>query len=164
MKKGLFWLLLAVSLAAAAVPTRAGNWTFSGKVGVTQKSNDVGLQGGIIAEYKLSSMLSWRTDLDFVFADLSDLSLFKLSVPTNLLLYPMGTQAVVVPYVGPGLNIVVPYNEDLAAGFNGVFGVRFQLPKKPVFGLEGRYTVPDAADPQVGDFAVALTGTWQLQF
>jgi hypothetical protein len=139
-------------------------WNFSGKIGVTESGSDVGMQGGLIAEYSMSTRLSWRTDLNFVFADLSDMEQVTLSVPSNLLYYPLGNNAVFCPYLGPGLNAVLPVNDDFTAGFNGIVGTKFKLTGKPVFGIEGRYTVPDFGTPEDGNFEVALTGSWQLEF
>lgn len=150
--------------AKPAVATQSGKWTVRGKIGVTESNNDVGMQGGVIAEYALSNMLSWRTDLNFRFPDLSNMDIMQLNVPTNLLLYPLGSSATFCPYVGPGLNFVLPLNDDFQAGFNGVVGMQMKLPNRPTFGLEGRYTVPDFGKPAVGGWEVALTGSWNVEF
>jgi len=164
-------ILLAVVIAEAATArkpaltgTRLGKWTISGKVGVTESGSDVGVQGGIAAEYAISKMLSWRTDLNFLFPDLSEMEKVKMNVPSNILAYPFGNTAVFCPYLGPGINVVVPYNSDLQMGVNGVFGAQVRLPGKPVFGMEARYTMPDYTDAKEGDWEVALTGSWQLEF
>lgn len=155
--------LLTVSLNAAV--STSGKWKVSGKVGVTGGSgSDVGLQGGILAEYAISSRLSWRTDLNFWFPDLTQMDKVRMNVPSNILWYPLGSQAAFCPYLGPGINVVVPLNTDFSAGFNGVLGAAFQLPKKPRFGIEARYTVPDVTVASKGGWELALTGSWQVEF
>lgn len=158
-------LAFAVVTCAAVKPTapKSSGWSFSGKVGVTGgNSQAVGMQGGLIAEYAISNRLSWRTDLDFNVADLSQMEDFGMAVPTNLLYYPLGSQNELCPYIGPGLNITVPVNADLQAGFNGIIGARLQREGKSALGIEGRYTVADVGSASKGTWTVSLTGSWNF--
>lgn len=156
-------LAIAASAAVKTAPKESSGWTFSGKVGVTGGNNQsVGMQGGLIAEYAISNRLSWRTDLDFNVADLSQMEDLGLAVPTNLLYYPLGSQNELCPYLGPGLNVTVPVNADLQAGFNGIIGARLQRAGKSALGIEGRYTVADIGSASKGTWTVSLTGSWNF--
>jgi hypothetical protein len=153
-------ILLSVSL-----PVSGGTWKIGGKVSMQQGDGQPALVTAVTAEYQIISMLSWRTDLEMVFREMGKDPEFDISVPTNLLWYPLAHKKVIEPYIGPGLVYTCALPNTHSFGTNVLGGINFNLPKKPTFGLEVKYTVTDIIRWGASDnISVSLTGAWKVNF
>jgi len=153
----LLFLFPAVSIASR------GEWSIGGKLGIEQNNSNAGFKAAVKAEYNISKFLKWRTDFEVFFPDLNDAARVDISVPSNLLYYPLGSYLKIDPYIGPGLTYKYTWNGDNYLGLNALAGVNFHLIKDNVFGIEAKYTflfVPELR----GAWEVGLTGTWELNF
>jgi hypothetical protein len=157
---------LILILLAAVIPLSArGTWELGGKVSVVQGSGSPRLQAVVTAEYRLMEYLSWRTDMEALFSDLSRSSTFDLTIPSNLLWYPLGHSYKIEPYTGPGLSYTYTSGANSYFGCNYLAGVRFRPEKRSTFGIECKYAVRDItrwSDSQ--SIAFGLTGSWEFAF
>ena len=70
MKK--LFIIFLISLPAILTAASVGKWDIGGKVGLEQSSNTLGLKAAVKAEYMISEILTWRTDLEVMFPELND--------------------------------------------------------------------------------------------
>lgn len=156
-----------VCLVALLVSTAtgAGRWDVGGKVSVLQDGEGVGLKTVITAEYHLVEALSWRTDLEVQFLEVADGTNVDISVPTNLLWYPLAHRAKIDPYMGPGLSYTYTHDGRSLFGANMLAGVTFLRVKNKRFGIEAKYNVADVSRWTGSDnLEVGLTGSWEFTF
>lgn len=116
------------------------------------------------AEYAIGKTLSWRTDLELGFKDLAAMDTFSVSLPTQLLLHPLGNGATFDPYAGPGLSVAMDFERQVVAGAHGVVGFNVRPRKGQAFGLEGKWGWPDIQNGGDPTWAMALTGNWNAKF
>jgi len=167
MRGLLFVGLLTSSVMAgtAALPAQVqdGRWTFGGRAGATQVNGVLRTELALSAEYSLSDALTWRTDLSFLFLDAQNQGLYDITVPTNLLLFPLGKKLRLRPYIGPGANYTYSHLKTSSFGINALGGLQWVNANKSTFGIEGKYLIPDIGMPSPqGQFSLALTGTFQI--
>lgn len=153
-----------LALALASTASAGSRWTYGGRVGMTQNGSRFVPTAALSAEYAMGKMLSWRTDVELSFKDVSRMDSFAISVPTQLLLHPLGNDAVFDPYVGPGLSVAVNFDREVAAGAHGVVGFSVRPRKGQAFGLEGKWGWPDLVNGADPTWAMALTGNWSMKF
>lgn len=158
---------IGATLLALAGLARAGgddHWTFGGHVGANASGGVTRTEMALSAEYALGNLLSWRTDLAFVFRDAKNQDVFDLNVPTNLLLWPAGRNARVRPYLGPGANWSRSHEGINTLGFNALAGLQLVSAGSTTFGVEGKYLVPDLTDPKSrAQTSLSLTGAFQVR-
>ncbi|MCB9495871.1 MAG: hypothetical protein H6686_03185 [Fibrobacteria bacterium] len=152
-------ILLGLSLSAWS-----GSWTFGGRVGLSQKGSVFVPSAAMTAEYAISRYFTWRTDLEATFLDLARLDSFALSVPTQLLWHPLGSNARFAPYVGPGVSASMGFDRTLAAGVHTIGGFTYHATRTQAFGIEGRWGIPDVFRSRSPSFGLSLTGNWNLRF
>ena len=158
-------LLMLGTVGAANAGGKSGSWDFGGSVGLTQIGSSYYPKVTAYAKYNLSNMLSWRTDLSMVIRSVGDsTSEFDLSVPSNLLFYPLAGKQVIDPYIGPGVTWTHPYQGDDKFGGNVLVGVDFKFVKNTTFGIEGRYTYDVLPEAKSGGWDISLTGNWNVEF
>lgn len=155
--------LLALALAAPSLAL-AGKWTYGGRVGASQNGNTIVPSFAVSAQYSMNKYLTWRTDLEASFRDVSKMDEFALSVPTQLLVHPLGSDALFDPYVGPGLSVSMDFDRQVAAGAHAVAGLSIHPRKGQTFGLEARWGWPDLVHGEPSAWALALTGNWSAKF
>jgi hypothetical protein len=159
IRKTLFLFCLLVPAAYA------GKWNFGGKVSVVDAGNEAQLKVVGTAEYMAAAMLSWRTDLEMTFRELGMSKDFDLSIPSNLLYYPLEHTQALDPYAGPGVVYTHTWNGFDYFGINALAGVKFLLIRNQVFGVEVKYTVTDITNWSGSDnFDIGLTGSWEFEF
>lgn len=151
-------LLLPLSVA------HAGKWTYGGRVGLSQNGSTVVPAAAVSAEYAINSMLSWRTDLELKFRDITRLDTFALSVPTQLLWHPLGSRKLFDPYVGPGVSVALDFDRKFTAGTHAVAGFSIRPRNGQVFGLEAKWGWPDVFRTEAPAWGLALTGNWNAKF
>lgn len=156
--------LLALALLVPSLASAGGKWTYGGRVGATQNGNTIVPSLAVSAEYTLNKYASWRTDLEASFRDASKMDEFALSVPTQLLVHPLGSDALFDPYVGPGLSVSMDFDRRVAAGAHAVAGLSIHPRKGQTFGLEARWGWPDLVHGEPSAWALALTGNWSAKF
>lgn len=142
----------------------AKNWTIGGSAGMAKNGDKLNPTASIAADYKLSDLLSWNTNLGMQMTDASNMNKTAFQFPTNLMLHPLGAKSGFDPYIGPGLNASVSTDQKLTAGYNALGGFMVHTGKGPGFGLEMRYTVADMNTASKGQLAAALKGSWQTKF
>lgn len=160
MIRHLLGALLLLPLAASA----GGRWTYGGRVGLSQNGSTVVPAAALTAEYAISNQLSWRTDLELKFRDISRLDTFALSVPTQLLWHPMGTGSFFDPYAGPGVSVSLDFDRKFTAGTHAVGGFSIHPRNGQTFGLEAKWGWQDVFRTRAPTWAMALTGNWNYQF
>ena len=116
------------------------------------------------AEYRPLQYFSWRTDVELVFVDLSGLSDFDLSIPSNALWYPLGDKFILEPFAGPGLTYTFNHTGRHLLGLNALAGVNYHLNQSTVLGIEFRFTIPDLAAWSRYTYDAGLTGNWKINF
>lgn len=141
-----------------------GKWTYGGRAGVSQNGNTVVPTLALSAEYAVNKYASWRTDLEASFRSVSEMDKMALSIPTQLLLHPLGSGAVIDPYIGPGLSASMDFEQQITAGAHAVAGFSISPRKGQTFGLEGRWGWPDMLDGGESSWSMALTGNWNMTF
>ena len=154
------------ALIAIALPTASlagGKWSYGGRVGMNQSGNTVVPSAALSAEYTMNKYLSWRTDAELSFLNIAKMDTFALTIPTQLLLHPLGNTAIFDPYLGPSLSVSMGFDRKVAAGSQAVVGFSIHARKGQTFGLEGRWGWLDMVN---GDptWAMALTGNWNAKF
>jgi hypothetical protein len=149
-----------VTLSNAA---EVGNWEFGGKVSAVQMGKVYGIEAAATAEYRMMTILTWRTDLEALIHDASDFSKTDISVPTNILYYPLQSKLWLDPYAGPGLTYKYTYQGASSLGANVLGGVNFLLLKGKKFGIETKYTIEFLPKVVPGSFQIGLTGAWELK-
>lgn len=153
-------LLLAIPFVA-----RAGDpWKVGGRVGMRQDGSKVVPTAAITAEYLLHDKLSWRTDFEAQFRDLSKMDEVAMQVPTHLLWHPAGSRAKFDPYVGPGASFGLDFDQNAMLGLNGTAGFTIRPNANQAFGMEWRWSWPDLTRNTKGRWDAALTGNWELKF
>ena len=159
MKSPWLPLVLAVSGAMAQEP-----WKVGGRIGMRQDGSRLVPTAAITAEYQVMDRLTWRTDLEAQFRDLSNTSDFALQVPTHLLWHPLGNQALFDPYAGPGASFGMDFDRNIQLGANGLVGFTIHPRQQQAFGLEWRWSWPDLTRSTRGRWDAALTGNWEVRF
>ncbi len=160
-----FISVCAIILLFISIPATGGSWKVGGKVSVQQSDGQPDLVTAVTAEYQIITMLSWRTDLEMIFKDMKDNFAFDISIPTNLLWYPLCHKKVIEPYIGPGLVYTCALPNTHSFGVNALGGININRPKKPTFGLEIKYTVTNIGRWIASDnMSISLTGKWDLDF
>lgn len=139
-------------------------WKVGGRVGMRQDGSRLVPTAAITAEYQVMDRLTWRTDLEAQFRDLTNMSDFALQVPTHLLWHPLGTQAFFDPYAGPGASFGLDFDHNAMCGVNAVGGFTVHPRQQQAFGLEGRWSWPDLTRTFKGRWDIALTGNWEVKF
>ncbi len=152
-------LVLVVSGALAQEP-----WKVGGRVGVRQDGSRLVPTAAVTAEYQMLDRLTWRTDLEAQFRDLSNTSEFALQMPTHLLWHPLGNQAFFDPYAGPGTSFGMDFDRNVRFGVNGLAGFTIHPQQQQSFGLEWRWSWPDLTRSTRGQWDAALTGNWEVRF
>lgn len=160
MSRSLAALALLLSLSVA----HAGKWTYGGRVGLSQNGSTVVPAAAVSAEYAINTRLSWRTDLELKFRDITRLDTFALTVPTQLLWHPLGNKATFDPYVGPGVSIALDFERKFTAGTHAVAGFSIRPRNGQVFGLEAKWGWPDVFRTDAPAWGLALTGNWNVNF
>lgn len=152
------------AICICALSVAAGGWEFGGKVSAIQDQRGLGFKAAVTAEYRIAALLSWRTDLEALArSDMRD-GVTQLSLPSNLLLYPLQHQFAIDPYAGPGLVLSVNRAQGLRAGANILAGVKWTTRRETAFGIEVKYTIVDVMHPLESDaFEAALTGAWEIE-
>lgn len=154
--------LLALGTLARAAEN--GTWTFGGQVGANSSGGTTRTQMSLNAEYALGNLLSWRTDLAFVFRDAKDQNVFDVNVPTNLLFWPTGRNARFRPYLGPGANYSRSHEGVNTFGVNGLAGLQLASAGNTTFGIEAKYLIPDITDAKSkAQTSLSLTGAFKIQ-
>ncbi|MEN9353867.1 MAG: hypothetical protein RL318_1192 [Fibrobacterota bacterium] len=154
------------SQAAPVIVTNAqdnGTWTFGGRVGGSTDGKVLRTEVAVSAEYLMANQISWRTDLAFLVRDIQKLDAFDVYVPTNLVLWPMGRNAKIRPYLGPGVNYSYTSEGSKSFGANALAGLQLVGKNRTLAGFEVKYLIPDLTNnrnkPQV---SFALTGLVNL--
>jgi len=161
----LLLLMVTISSGYARRRYRSGNWDVGGNVAVVPQGEALRLKAAVYGEYSLMALLSWRTDIELIFQDLTQSGEFDISIPSNLLFYPLQHQYAIEPYMGPGLVYTYTYSGDHFLGCNVLGGVKYYYRKGQAIGIEARYTVVDLLNWTATDnFAVGLIGKWELEF
>lgn len=161
----LSYITQIITLLCLCNTVSGGTWKFGGKVSMEQGDNQPDLVTAVTAEYQIISMLSWRTDIEAIFRDMGKSSDFDLSVPTNLLWYPLRHKKLLEPYIGPGLVYTYALPDTHSFGMNALGGININRRNKPTFGIEVKYTVTDIIRWGVSDkISVSLTGSWEVDF
>lgn len=155
-------LLLCCCIGASAI--QSGNWDVGGKVSAISNGKAFGVKSAVKAEYHISQLLTWRTDLELQFPEINDMSKMTFSVPSNLLMYPLQGQLIIDPYFGPGLSYSYTYDNAHYLGLNIVAGTNFNFVRDKTFGIEARYTFLFIPHVQRGQFEFGLTGAWEWDF
>ena len=140
-----------------------GTWDIGGKVGMEQQGSVPGFKSALKAEYRYSRMVTWRTDLELLFPHLDDWSRVTFSLPTNLLVYPLRSQLVLDPYIGPGLTYRCTWDTKHFLGANILGGINFKPDRKQTFGIELKYTLLFLPELH-GCWEYGLTGAWAIEF
>jgi hypothetical protein len=153
-----------ILLAGAVCAFAQGPWKIGGRVGMRQEGSLLVPTAAITAEYQVMDRLTWRTDFEAQFKDLTNMDDFALHVPTHLLWHPLGTQAVFDPYAGPGASFGLDFDRNAMLGLNAVVGFTVRPRQQQAFGLEGRWSHPDLTRTTKGRWDVALTGNWEVRF
>ena len=156
--------LMVLGVGVLNAKAKSGSWDFGGSVGLTQIGGNYYPKVTAYAKYNMMSTLSWRTDLSMVIRSVDDSSKFDLSVPSNLLYYPLGGKQGIDPYVGPGITWTHPYEGDDRFGGNVLLGVDFKFMKSTTFGVEARYTYDVLPEAKSGGWDMSLTGNWNVEF
>jgi len=151
-------------LLTTASAGEVGNWDFGGKVSLVKIDSGYGVKAALIAEYRIMAMLTWRSDLEMLLRDAADLAKTDISIPSNLLYYPLQSQFRFDPYIGPGLTFTYTYTGSAGLGANILGGINFLVVKGKKFGIESKYTVPLIPKIKTGTFEIGLTGAWEIQF
>lgn len=159
----LFIICILVSFATVRA-AQIGRWNLGGKVGIVKVDSGYGMQAAVTAEYAVNAMLKWRTDLELLMRDATDLSRSDISIPSNLLYYPLQGRLFADPYAGPGLTFAYENASTFRAGANLLAGINFRVLKGNTFGFECRYTQPFLPEVKRGSWAAGLTGAWELKF
>jgi hypothetical protein len=120
-----------------------------------------GIKTGIKCEYHFFAILTWRSDLE-AFAHGTDLSRIDISIPSNLLWYPLSPDAQIAPYTGPGITFSHTWNNRNTIGANILAGVNIHIIRGKVFGIESKFTVPLLPHITSGHFEIGLTGSWEI--
>jgi len=154
--------LYAVVLAPLSALANGG-WTIGGRVGVNQNGSSVAPTAAVTAEYTINSRLTWRTDAEVQVADLAHPDVFSASVPTQLLLHPMGSNALLDPYLGPGLSASLVSSQTTSLGAHALAGVALHPKSGQTFGLEVKWGVSDMISNPAPTWSMALTGNWNYQ-
>ncbi len=157
-------MLVLVGISNAKGSSKSGSWDFGGSVGLTQIGSSYYPKVTAYAKYNMTNMLSWRTDLSMVIRSMGDTSKFDLSVPSNLLFYPLAGKQVIDPYIGPGITWKHPYEGEDSFGGNLLAGVDFKFVKNTTFGIEARYTYDLLPEAKSGGWDMSLTGNWNIEF
>ena len=127
------------TIAILAVVCTAGwaqdPWKVGGRVGVRQNGGKLVPTAAVTAEYQLADKLTWRTDFEAQFRDLSNTTDYALQVPTHLLWHPLGTKAVFDPYAGPGASFGLDFEKNAMLGCNGAFGFTVHPRQNQAFGI-----------------------------
>ena len=131
---------------------------------MNQNGNTIVPTAALSAEYTMNKYLSWRTDLEMSFKDVSKMDDFALSVPTQLLVHPLGNTAVFDPYLGPSLSVSMDFDRNVSAGSQAVVGFSIHPRKAQSFGIEGRWGWTDMVNGTDPTWAMALTGNWNAKF
>ncbi len=156
---------LAIFLLTIPVLVRAGDpWKVGGRVGMRQDGSKLVPTAAITAEYLLGDKLSWRTDFEAQFRDLSKMDEVAMQVPTHLLWHPVGVKAKFDPYVGPGASFGLDFERKAMLGLNGTAGFTVRPNANQAFGMEWRWSWPDLTRNVKGRWDAALTGNWELKF
>jgi hypothetical protein len=156
----IFVICCVVTLSNAL---EVGNWEFGGKVSAVQLGTQYGIEAAVTAEYRMLTILTWRTDLEGLIHDMSDFSKTDVAVPTNILFYPLQSKIWLDPYAGPGLTYKYTYQGASSLGANILAGVNFLLLKGKKFGIEAKYTIEFLPRVAPGSFQIGLTGAWELK-
>ena len=160
-----FLVSFIILLVSSLLPVSGGTWKFGGKVSMEQGDDQPDLVAAVTAEYQIITMLSWRTDLEAIFRDMGKNADFDISVPTNLLWYPLRHKKLLEPYIGPGLVYTYALPNTHSFGMNVLGGINIQRRNKPTFGIEVKYTVTDFTGWSASDkISVSLTGAWEVDF
>lgn len=153
-----------LTLGGLASAQDGGKWTFGGQVGANSSGGTTRTQMSLNAEYALGNLLSWRTDLAFVFRDAKNQDVFDVNVPSNLLFWPAGRNAKVRPYIGPGANYSRSHEGINTFGVNGLAGLQLVSTGNTTFGIEAKYLIPDITDAKSkAQTSLSLTGAFQIQ-
>lgn len=153
-------ILLSISVAGFAQDP----WKVGGRIGVRQDGAKMVPTAAITAECQLLDKLTWRTDFEAQFRDLSNTSEFALQVPSHLLWHPVGTRATIDPYIGPGASFGLGFDHQAMIGMNGVAGFTVHPKAQQAFGIEWRWSWPDLTRNAQGRWDAALTGNWEVKF
>jgi len=164
MKKFLAFGMLLLAVSPLLAKGGKGTWDFGGSVGLTQIGGQYYPYVSVSAEYRMSSFLSWLTRMQLTMREMGDSSKFDLSVPSNLLWYPLGGKQKFDPYLGPGVTYTHTYDGDDDVGGNITAGVDFLFIKGKKFGIRGTYTYYLYPEAQSGGWQTELTGSWSWDF
>ena len=165
MKPYLMMITLSLIVLSFFGHSSGGSWKFGGKVSMEQGDNQPDLVTAVTAEYQIVSTLSWRTDLEAIFRDMGTGSDFDISLPTNLLWFPLQHKKTLEPYMGPGLVYTYALPNTHYFGMNVMGGITINPRNKPSFGLEVKYTVTNFTGWTASDkFSISLTGAWEADF
>lgn len=158
IKPGIFLLSLYVSLFAGSP------WHLGGKISVVQENNTPHLKMSGFAEFRPIEYFSWRTDAELMFVDLQIMRDFDLSIPSNVLWYPLGNKFILEPYAGPGLTYTFNHVGRHLFGLNALAGVNYHLNQSTILGFEFRFTVPDLTKLSKYTYDAGFTGNWEINF
>lgn len=157
-------LALLLTFGTLATAGENGTWTFGGQVGANSSGGTTRTQMSLNAEYGLANLLTWRTDVAFVFRDAKDQSVYDINVPTNLLFWPAGRNAKIRPYLGPGANYSRTHEGVNSFGVNALAGLQLVSTGNTTFGIEAKYLIPDITDAKSkAQTSLALTGAFQFR-
>jgi hypothetical protein len=160
--KTMIFILFTATLCRAG---SKNGWDVGGKVGVEKTGdNAYGVRAAVTAEYRFLTMLTWRSDIGVLVREGTGGTVMDISVPTNLLYYPLMSKRPVDPYTGPGLTYTYIGEGRHELGANVLAGVNFLLVKGKKFGIEGRYTLPIVPQFARGTWELGLTGSWEMKF
>jgi len=158
-----FLASMTVLATAHSVLADDGRWTFGGRVGANSSSGVTRTEMALNGEYVLGNMLTWRTDVAFVFRDAKQQDVFDINIPTNLLFWPTGRTAKFRPYLGPGANYSRSHEGNSTFGFNALAGLQLASTSNTTFGIEGKYLIPDITDPSSKpQTSLSMTGAFQF--
>lgn len=157
------WRTIVLAALAASAAAQEP-WKVGGRVGMRQGGSSLVPTAAITAEYQVLNRLTWRTDFEAQFRDLTNTSDFALQVPTHLLWHPLGAQSLFDPYAGPGASFGLDFERNAMCGLNAVGGFTVHPRQQQSFGLEARWSWPDLTRTAKGRWDVALTGNWEVRF
>ncbi len=142
-----------------------GKWDVGGKVSIINPNSNPKFKMVATAEYLFQKTLSWRTDLELLSDKLDPSAGVDVSIPSNILWYPLSYQSPLSPYIGPGLGVTLTRSGDFFFGSNVLAGLSLRLKNKKTVGIEVKYGVTDMFSWAASDhFEIGLKGNWEMEF